>query len=82
VLVTVALAARFALFATRAAGNFRDRTRPYERLAAALRRENPTPRPGDVIAVAAPDLEGIAEEYRDPAAQVVFCAPDIHVAVR
>jgi len=82
VFVAVALAARFAVFATKAAGNFRERSRPYERMATALRRENPAPRPGDTIVLDPADLEGVPELYRDPAAQAVFCTPGIRVGVR
>jgi hypothetical protein len=82
VFLAVAIAARFTVFATKAGANFRERTRPYERFAAALRAANPMPRPGDVITVGPDAVEGFAASYRDPAAQVVFCTPDLHVEVR
>lgn len=76
------VAVRFAFFAQNAGGNFRARTRPYERLAVVLEASNPNPSPGDRVAVPQAAVEGIEEMYRDPAAQVVFCTPDVHVDVR
>jgi hypothetical protein len=79
--VTVAVAVRFAAFATKAA-EFHNWTQPYERYAAAVRRANPAPSEGSVVSLDPLDVEGIPALYLDPAAEVASCGPDVHVVIR
>jgi len=81
-LLAAAIAVRFMVFAMKAGDNSRERTRPYERFAAALRMANPRPKPGDVITVGPEAVYGIEDQYRDPAAQAVFCTPGLRVEIR
>jgi len=80
--VVVGLVARFGVFAAKGSHDFRERTRPYEAYAAALRRGNPAPRPGEVVYVGRKDAEPIPELYREPAARVVFCTDNLRVEIR
>ena len=49
------MSVRFGVFTVGAARDFKVRTQPYERFAAALVRANAAPRPGDTVYVAAAD---------------------------
>jgi hypothetical protein len=80
--VAGALAVRFAVFAEKSTISFRERTRPYERLVEAIRRENPAVASGGSAHVDAADLEDIPEMYRHVAASAAFCKPNIHLVVR
>lgn len=79
--VATVLAARFAVFAADGSKDFRNLTRPYERLAAAVRTAYGSDHASEVTIDRA-DLENIPELYRDPAASVAVCAPELHVLVR
>jgi hypothetical protein len=81
-LLTVALAARFAVSASRLPKEFREWTRPYRRFVTAVRRANPAPLAGAVVFVDRENADGIPELYLDPAAEVASCGPDVHVVVR
>jgi hypothetical protein len=80
--VAIAVTVRFALFANDGADAFRNRTRPYERFAAEVRRLHGESPASDVVSIAPAALEGIPELYRDPAAATVLCKPGIRVSVR
>jgi len=80
--VACALAVRFAVFAEKSTISFRERTRPYERLVAAVKNTNPAVGPGGSAYVDAADLEDVPERYRNVAASAAYCRPDIHVVVR
>ena len=80
--IAAAVAVRFAVFAHKAAAEFPERTRPYERFARALQRSGRTVPPGSVVLVDRADGEGLLPMYLNPAAEVVFCSPDIRVLVR
>lgn len=82
VVVAAGLAVRFAVFAQQGADGFRERTRPYERLAAALRQPRAAPPRDGVVYVESFDVYGIPEIYVDAAAQTILCAPNIHVVVQ
>jgi hypothetical protein len=78
----ILIVVRFAVFAKKGADGFRGRTLPYERYVAALRQENPNATPGGVVYVDARDTEDVPELYRQPAAQVGLCTPDVQVVLR
>jgi hypothetical protein len=80
--LTAALAIRFGLFAKDGADSFRQRTLPYERLAGIVRAQHAAAGFDGVAEVAASDLEGVPEIYRDPAASIAICTPDIRIVVR
>jgi hypothetical protein len=82
VAIACALAVRFAAFAAKSTTSFRERTRPYERLVAAMRSANPAVASGGSAYVDAADLENIPAMYRDVAAGAAYCRPNIHVVVR
>jgi hypothetical protein len=81
IVATVALAARFAVFAKKGADSFRDRTAPYERFVAALRSTSPNPARSETVSIDHRLLEGIPELYREPAAQVGLCVPGVRLRV-
>ena len=82
IVVAAALAVRFAVFAEQGAEGFREGTRPYERLAAALQQPAAAPPRDGVVYVESFDVYGIPEIYVDPAAQTILCTPDVHVVIR
>ena len=77
-----AVAIRFAVFAQEGATGFRDQTRPYERLIAAIDRSGQDTAATDEIAVSASDLYGVPELYRDGVAETVACRPGVRMVVR
>jgi len=79
--LTVALAARFAVSASRLPKEFREWTRPYRRFVSAVRRANPAPLAGAIVYVDRENADGIPELYLDPAAEVASCGPDVHVVI-
>ena len=80
--VTTILAVRFTVFAEKVPAGFREWTRPYERYVEAVRKATAAAPSAPVISLDAADLEGIPEIYRDPAAEVASCGPDVHVDAR
>lgn len=80
--VTTVLAVRFAIFAAKVPAGFREWTRPYERYVEAVRKATAAAPSAAVISLDAADLEGIPVIYRDPAAEVASCGPDVHVVAR
>ena len=80
--LTIALAARFAVSASHVPKEFRELTRPYRQFVSAVRRADPAPLEGAVVYVDRENADGIPELYRDPAAEVASCGPDVHVVVR
>ncbi len=82
VAVATVLAVRFAAFAAKVPAGFREWTRPYERFAAAVRKANGAPTEGATVYLQPADVENVPVLYRDPAAEVASCGPDVHVVVR
>jgi dolichyl-phosphate-mannose-protein mannosyltransferase len=82
VAVVVLLAARFGVFAKKAADSFPARTAPYERLAAEVRRANPHAAPGSTVVIDQQFLNGVPDLYREPAARVALCLPDLHLRMQ
>jgi hypothetical protein len=80
--IVVLLTARFAMFAKKAADSFPARTAGYQRFVDELRRANPHPVPGSRVVIEQRFLEGIPELYREPAARVGLCVPDLHLDMR
>ena len=80
--VAAVLAVRFGIFATKAANSFPARTAHYERYATELRRANTSVTPGGTVEIDARYLEGVPELYREPAASVTFCVPNVRVRIR
>jgi hypothetical protein len=80
--IVVVLGVRFALFAKKAADSFPARTTAYERFVTELRRANPAVTSGAVVAIEAEFLEGVPELYREPAAAVGLCRPDLRLEIR
>lgn len=80
--IVAVLAIRFGIFAKKAADSFPARAAAYERYAAALRHANPIVAAGSTVEIDARYLEGVPDLYREPAASVVFCVPDVQVRVR
>ena len=80
--VVVALTVRFAKFAKDAADSFPARTAAYARFVADLRRLNPDVRPGDTVFIEAASLENVPELYREPAARIGLCLPDLRLQIR
>ncbi|HSC28157.1 MAG TPA: hypothetical protein VLD67_12835, partial [Vicinamibacterales bacterium] len=80
--VACALAVRFAVFAREAADDFRERTRPYERLVEAVRAANPAPPPDGVVYVDRAVADTVPTVYLEPAVQTAFCTADVRAVVR
>jgi hypothetical protein len=80
--VAAVITIRFAVFAQEGATGFRDQTRPYERLIAAIERSGQVTAATDEIAVSASDLYGVPELYRDGVAETVACRPGVRMVVR
>ena len=80
--LTLAIAAQFAISASKGPKEFGELTRPYRRFVSAVRRANPAPVEGDVVRVDPENAYGVPELYLDPAAEVATCGPDVHVIVR
>jgi hypothetical protein len=81
VLTVCAVAARFAVFARKAAGDFRKRTVPYQQLIESTRASNP-PAPTRVVYVNREDARHVPVLYLEPAIKIAYCTPDLAVAVR
>jgi hypothetical protein len=82
VAVVALLAGRFAVFAKRAADSFPARTLAYERFVTELRRANPEATSGGTVFIDQRYLEGVPELYREPAARVGLCLPDLRLEMR
>jgi hypothetical protein len=82
VAIACAIAVRFAVFAGRGATLFRERTRPYLRLAAAMKAANPVVESGASALVDAADVAGIPSLYWNAVASTIYCRPDIRLVVR
>ena len=82
VVAVAALAVRFGSFAKRAADSFPARTASYARFVNELRRSNPAARPGDTVFIDQRYLDGVPELYRQPAARVGLCVPDVVLRMR
>ena len=80
--VALAVAARFGVFAKKAADSFPKRTKAYERFVAEVRRSGAGAAPGDTVTVDRRFAEGVPEVYREPAARVGLCLPDIRLQLR
>ena len=80
--VVAFLSLRFASFAKGAADSFPSRTAAYERFVRELQRANPGAAPGDTVVIDAAALEGVPELYREPAARVGLCLPDLRLQLR
>lgn len=82
IVVVAFLSVRFALFAQKGSVDFRNRTRPYERLAAAVRAANPSPARGAVIFITPADVENVPEIYVDPAGEIANCSAPVDLVPR
>jgi hypothetical protein len=82
VAVVALLAGRFAVFAKKAADSFPARTLAYERFVTELRRANPEATAGATVLIDQRHLEGVPELYREPAARVGLCLPDLRLEMR
>lgn len=80
--VVAALAARFGSFAKKAADSFPARTASYARFVHELRRSNPEATPGATVFIDQRYLDGVPELYRQPAARVGLCVPDVVLQMR
>jgi sorbitol-specific phosphotransferase system component IIC len=80
--IAAVLALRFGVFAKKAADSFPARAAAYQRLVSELRRANPTAVSGASVFIDQRFLEGIPELYRQPAAAVGLCLPDVRLEMR
>ncbi len=80
--VVAVLAVRFGVFAKKAADSFPARTTAYQRFVSELRRANPSAAAGATVVIDARFLEGVPELYREPAAAVGLCTPDLRLEIR
>jgi hypothetical protein len=76
------LAVRFGIFAKKAADSFPARTENYRRFVGELRRANPAAAPGAVVVIDQRFLDGVPELYRQPAAEVGLCLPNVRLEMR
>jgi hypothetical protein len=81
IVVAAGLSVRFAVFAQEAARDFRERTRPYERLVAALRPSNPTAGSNLVVHLDRLEAEAVPALYLEPAVQTAYCSTDVQLVV-
>lgn len=81
VALTIAIAARFAVFAAGGSSDFRDRTQPYAQLAAAVHAARQSSSSDSVVLPAA-DFDNIPDIYREPAVRVAACSPTVTLTVR
>lgn len=79
--VTIVLAARFGFFAADGSRDLRDRARPYERLAATVQNARRSSAASEIV-LTATDVENIPDIYREAAARVAACSPDVTVTLR
>jgi hypothetical protein len=70
------------VFAKKAADSFPARAASYERLATEVRRANPGAVPGAAVVIDAAFLEGVPDQYREPAARIALCLPDLRLQMR
>ena len=77
-----AIAVRYGLFAKKEADIFRERTRPYERLVAAISSANSSHPSAGVVYVDREDAEAVPALYLDSAARTARCAGDVRVVIR
>jgi hypothetical protein len=82
VVVVAVLGVRFVLFAKDAADSFPARTARYEQFVRELRRANPGVAPGATVVIDQQFLEGVPDLYREPAARVGLCLPDLRLEMR
>lgn len=80
--VSLALAVRFGVFAQKGAEDFRERTQPYVRLAAAFVASDADASPDRTVYVDRQIAEAVPALYLQPAAETVFCARDVQVTIR
>lgn len=80
--VVIFLTVRFAKFAKDAADSFPSRTAPYARFVEDLRRLNPNARAGEIVVIDAASLDNVPELYREPAARIGLCLPDLRLQIR
>jgi hypothetical protein len=73
------LAIRFGVFAKKAADSFPARTAAYATFAQEIRRSNPGATAGSVVFVDQRYAKGIPDAYREPAARVSLCLPDLQL---
>jgi hypothetical protein len=78
--VVLGLSIRFGVFAYKGAQDFRERTRPYERLAAVVRASNPAPATGEVIRIDHATAASVPELYLTPALETIYCRADVRAA--
>jgi dolichyl-phosphate-mannose-protein mannosyltransferase len=79
--LAIAVAVRFSVYAEKSAWSFRDLTLPYERFVSAARRANPSGSSGTPLALTPADVENIPVAFYDVAAGAAFCGPPLHVVV-
>jgi len=77
-----AIAVRYGLFAKKEADIFRERTRPYERLVAAIGSANSSHASAGIVYVDREDAEAVPALYLDSAARTARCAGDVRVVIR
>jgi hypothetical protein len=82
IVVAALLAVRFEIFAKKAADSFPARTENYRRFVSELRRANPSPSPGASVSIDQRFLEGVPELYREAAAQVGLCVPNLRLRMQ
>jgi hypothetical protein len=80
--IVAVMAARFAVFAKKAADSFPARTTAYERFVTQLRGANQSAGPGASVVIESRFLEGVPELYREPAAAVGLCLPNLRLEIR
>ena len=80
--VVLFLSIRFAKFAKDAADSFPGRTAAYARFVNDLRQLNPQASAGDTVIIDAASLENVPELYREPAARIGLCLPDLRLQIR
>jgi hypothetical protein len=80
-LLVCTIAIRFAVFAKEGVDEFRQRTLPYERVAAAVKASSRTNVAEGVVHVTAADVEDVPPLYRDAAAQVALCTPQVRLTL-
>ena len=83
IVVAVAIVTvRFAVFAKKAADSFPARAIAYQSFVTELRRANPGAVAGQTLVIDAKFLEGVPEIYREPAAQVGLCLPNVRLQLQ
>jgi hypothetical protein len=80
--IVAGIGLRSAVFAKKGADEFRHRTIPYERFALAVNASSGTVAAEGVVRIAATDAEAVPPLYRDAAAQVALCTPNVRLERR